>query len=112
MTKNADFYNDLIWTDNFFDVTFILFILFKFKFPTLVYNETDKCYYSVAPDTQRDGNPYFVRLTLNPLEGGTENDYEAIVDAGLYDDIYMKTGWKFSFNLGKVFYKNGLWTNS
>jgi len=112
MTKNADFYNDLIWTDNFFDVTFILFILFKFKFPTLVYNETDKCYYSSSPDTQRDGNPYSLRLTLNPLEGGTEDDYEAVVDAGIFDDVYTKTGWKFSFNLGEVFYKNGVWTNS
>ncbi len=111
MTKDADFYTDLIRTDDFFDATIVLFTLFKLKFPTLFYNETDQCYYSIAPDTQRDGKPYFVRLTLNPLEGGTENDYEAVIDAGLYDDKYMKTGWKFSFNLGTVYYKDGVWTN-
>lgn len=111
MTKNADFYNELICTDNFYDETFILFGACKFKFPTLVYNETDKCYYSTAPDTQRDGKPYSVRLTLNPLEGGAEDEYEAVIDAGIFDNAYTKTGWKFNFNLGKVFYKNGLWTN-
>ena len=109
--KDPEYYEELIYADNFFESIIIILTQFKFRFPNFYYSETDLCYYSASPDRQLDGNPYFLRITLKPLEDGTEDDYEATIDAGLYDDIYMKTGWKFSFNLGTIYYKDGVWTN-
>ena len=111
MTKDANYYTDLIRTEDFYDATITFFNLCKFRFPTLVYNEKDQCYYSAAPDKSLDGIPYFIRLILNPLEGGTKNDYEATIAAGLFDDLYKRTKWTLEFNIGKVVYRDGIWTN-
>ena len=110
MTETEKYYNELIRTEEFYDFTIIMFLVYRFKFPTLSYNETDQCYYAISQDKNLDGTPYIVRLKLVPIDG-TENDYRAEFDAGVCNHPFARTNWVLKFSMGYGFYRNGKWTS-
>lgn len=110
MMKDADFYNDLVCSDEFYDFTVTMFNVCKFKFPTFLYSETDQCWYSLDINKEIDGNPYVIRFRLLPIDG-SDTDFKALFDVGVFENQHNRTGWTTKYDIGDGFYRNGVWTN-
>lgn len=113
IAKTEDYYYDLVFTEDFYDFTYVMFLVFGFtRIPTFLYDETDKCFYSLQSNKEFCETPFYVRLSLLPIDG-SETDFKAIFEAGEFEHIglYERIGWTSKFEMGYGFLRNGIWTN-